>query len=148
MATFGQRSAAQVSRIMATFLRSTRGREGHIQQRSATTSAHRTRVHLINPSNSSFGTAVITPRWLYVMAAATPESFGDPLLVDETLQQSDPLQIHQGDVVGISIHTGNALRGYDIGKAARDRGALLSSAAYTQRFIRRRRIDLEAPTPC
>jgi hypothetical protein len=57
------------------------------------------------------------------MAAATPRHFGDPFLVDETLEQSDPLRIQQGDVVGISIHTGNALRGYDIGKAARDRGA-------------------------
>ena len=41
------------------------------------------RVHLINPSEVSFGTAVITPRWLYVLAAATPRLFGDPFLVDE-----------------------------------------------------------------
>ena len=25
-----------------------------------------------------------TPRWQYVIAAATPNSFGDPMLVDET----------------------------------------------------------------
>jgi radical SAM superfamily enzyme YgiQ (UPF0313 family) len=81
------------------------------------------KIHLINPSNASFGTAVITPRWLYVMAAATPATFGDPLLVDETLEPGDPLQIQKGDVVGISIHTGNALRGYEIGKVARSRGA-------------------------
>ncbi len=31
------------------------------------------RVHLINPSDTAFGTAVITPRWLFVLAAATPE---------------------------------------------------------------------------
>jgi len=43
------------------------------------------RVHLVNPSEVSFGTAVITPRWLYVLAAATPTSFGDPCIVDETL---------------------------------------------------------------
>ena len=48
------------------------------------------RVHLINPSEVSFGTAVITPRWLYVLAAATPASFGDPYLVDETLAAVDP----------------------------------------------------------
>ena len=30
------------------------------------------RIHLVNPSDLSFGTAVITPRWLYVLAAATP----------------------------------------------------------------------------
>lgn len=81
------------------------------------------RVHLINPSEVSFGTAVITPRWLYVLAAATPDSFGDPCLVDETLVAVDPAQIQAGDVVGIGIHTANALRGYKIGKVARERGA-------------------------
>jgi tRNA A37 methylthiotransferase MiaB len=81
------------------------------------------RVHLINPSEVSFGTAVITPRWLYVLAAATPERFGDPLLVDETLAALDPDQIRPGDAVGIGIHTANALRGYEIGRIARDRGA-------------------------
>ena len=81
------------------------------------------RVHLINPSEVSFGTAVITPRWLYVLAAATPESFGDPCLVDETLAEIDPGNIHPGDIVGIGIHTANALRGYAIGKMARERGA-------------------------
>src|SRR5258708_5587923 len=81
------------------------------------------RVHLINPSEVSFGTAVITPRWLYVLAAATPQSLGDPLLVDETLAAVDPDSIEAGDVVGIGIHTANALRGYKIGKMARDRGA-------------------------
>jgi radical SAM superfamily enzyme YgiQ (UPF0313 family) len=81
------------------------------------------RVHLINPSEVSFGTAVITPRWLYVLAAATPQNLGDPLLVDETLVAVDPDSIQAGDVVGIGIHTANALRGYKIGKMARDRGA-------------------------
>lgn len=57
-------------------------------------------VHLINPSDVSFGTAVITPRWQYVLAAATPKSFGDPKLVDETLFQTDPVRIQQGDAVG------------------------------------------------
>jgi radical SAM superfamily enzyme YgiQ (UPF0313 family) len=81
------------------------------------------RVHLINPSEVSFGTAVITPRWLYVLAAATSARFGDPYLVDETLEAMDPSQVQPGDVVGIGIHTANALRGYKIGKMARDRGA-------------------------
>lgn len=81
------------------------------------------RVHLINPSDVSFGTAVITPRWLYVLAAATPASFGDPVLTDETLEPFDPDGIQAGDVVGIGIHTANALRGYTIGKMARERGA-------------------------
>ena len=81
------------------------------------------RIHLINPSEVSFGTAVITPRWLYVLAAATPASFGDPHLVDETLESLDPMDVQAGDIVGIGIHTANALRGYAIGKLARERGA-------------------------
>ncbi|HEX9368109.1 MAG TPA: radical SAM protein [Vicinamibacterales bacterium] len=81
------------------------------------------RVHLINPSNLSFGVAVITPRWLYVLAAATGTTWGDPHLVDETLDPIDLNEIAKGDVVGIGIHTGNALRGYEIGRLARARGA-------------------------
>jgi radical SAM superfamily enzyme YgiQ (UPF0313 family) len=80
-------------------------------------------IHLVNPSDNSFGTAVITPRWLFVLAAATPRSMGDPILVDESLEQLDPNTIQTGDVVGISVHTGNALRGYAVGKLAHERGA-------------------------
>ena len=80
-------------------------------------------VHLVNPSDNSFGTAVITPRWLFVLAAATPQSAGDPILVDESLEQMDPSTIQPGDVVGVSVHTGNALRGYQVGRIARGRGA-------------------------
>src|SRR5262245_27534383 len=81
------------------------------------------KVHLVNPSDMSFGVAVITPRWLFVLAAATPQRFGDPVIVDETLETFDPAAIAPGDVVGIGIHTGNALRGYEIGRAAREAGA-------------------------
>jgi radical SAM superfamily enzyme YgiQ (UPF0313 family) len=81
------------------------------------------RIHLINPSNVSFGVAVITPRWLFVLAAATGTTWGDPIIVDETLESIDPTTIAAGDVVGIGIHTGNARRGYEIGRIARERGA-------------------------
>jgi radical SAM superfamily enzyme YgiQ (UPF0313 family) len=81
------------------------------------------RVHLINPSHVSFGVGVITPRWLYVLAAATPPAFGDPVLTDETLEPLAPSAIQPGDIVGIGIHTGNALRGYEVGIAARRAGA-------------------------
>jgi len=81
------------------------------------------RVHLVNPSDISFGTAVITPRWLYVLASATPKAFGDAVICDETLELLNPLNVNPGDVVGIGIHTGNALRGYEVGKIARERGA-------------------------
>ena len=81
------------------------------------------KIHLINPSHVSFGVAVITPRWLFVLAAATPAEYGDPLITDETLEQFDPSTVAAGDVVGIGIHTGNALRGYEVGQLARERGA-------------------------
>ena len=80
------------------------------------------RVHLVNPSDVSFGTAVITPRWLYVLAAATPAAYGTPHLVDETLDRFDEQQVEAGDVVGIGIHTANALRGYAIAQQVRSRG--------------------------
>ncbi len=81
------------------------------------------RVHLINPSHLAFGVAVITPRWLFVLAAATPAEYGDPVIVDETLDQLNPETVSPGDVVGIGIHSGNALRGYEVGRQVRDRGA-------------------------
>jgi radical SAM superfamily enzyme YgiQ (UPF0313 family) len=81
------------------------------------------RIHLVNPSDISFGTAVITPRWLYVLAAATPAQYGEPLIVDETLEPFEPGRVEPGDVVGIGIHTANALRGYHVGRLARERGA-------------------------
>src|SRR5437764_5044474 len=81
------------------------------------------RIHLVNPSTQSFGVAVITPRWLYVLAAASGTDWGDPTIVDETLEPLDIETIGAGDVVGIGIHTGNALRGYEIGAEARKRGA-------------------------
>jgi radical SAM superfamily enzyme YgiQ (UPF0313 family) len=81
------------------------------------------RVHLVNPSRVEFGVAVITPRWLYVLAAATGREWGDPRLVDETLGHLDVETVAPGDVVGISIHTGNARRGYELGRQLRERGA-------------------------
>jgi radical SAM superfamily enzyme YgiQ (UPF0313 family) len=83
------------------------------------------RVHLVNPSDIAFGTAVITPRWLYVLAGATPAGYGDPVIVDETLEPFDARTVSPGDVVGIGIHTGNALRGYRVGHLARGRGAFV-----------------------
>ena len=80
-------------------------------------------VHLVNPSHLSFGVGVITPRWLFVLAAATPTAYGPPRIVDETLEALDLETIQPGDIVGIGIHTGNALRGYEIGTAVRARGA-------------------------
>ena len=80
-------------------------------------------IHLVNPSDTSFGIGVITPRWLYVLAAATPSEYGDPLITDETLEQIQSERIQPGDIVGIGIHTSNALRGMEVGRKARERGA-------------------------
>src|SRR5688572_6173873 len=80
-------------------------------------------VHLVNPSHLSFGVGVITPRWLFVLAGATPPSYGPPRITDETLEPFDTDSVQPGDVVGIGIHTGNALRGYEIGTLVRGRGA-------------------------
>jgi len=81
------------------------------------------RVHIVNPSHFSFGTGLITTRWLYVLAAATPDKWGDPILTDEILEPFDPDTLEPGDVIGIGIHTGNALVGYALGQKARERGA-------------------------
>ncbi len=80
-------------------------------------------VHLVNPSHLSFGVGVITPRWLFVLAAATPAAYGQPRITDETLEALNVDDLQAGDIVGIGIHTGNALRGYEIGTTARARGA-------------------------
>ena len=81
------------------------------------------KVHLVNPSDVSFGIGVITPRWLFVLAAATPERYGDPIITDETVEPLNLDQIQAGDVVGIGMHTLNACRGLEVGRAARERGA-------------------------
>ncbi len=81
------------------------------------------RVHLVNPSDISFGIGVITPRWLYVLAAATPREYGDPVITDETLELLDISKVQPGDIVGIGIHTANVLRGLEIGRLVRAKGA-------------------------
>ena len=97
------------------------------------------KVHLINPSDLSFGVGVITPRWLYVLAAATPEMYGDPVITDETLEPWDPDTVSAGDVVGIGIHTGNAAaRLRDRQDRARRAARTSSSAAFTRRCTPRR----------
>ena len=70
------------------------------------------RIHLINPSDVSFGAAVITPRWLYVLAAATPRAYGDPQVIDETLEQIDMETVSPGDVIGIGFRFFRPSRAY------------------------------------
>jgi radical SAM superfamily enzyme YgiQ (UPF0313 family) len=82
-------------------------------------------IHLVNPSDHSFGIGFMAPRWQYVLADATPARYGTPRLTDETLDPIDLSHIEKGDVVGIGIHTSNALRGYAIGRTARAAGAFV-----------------------
>ncbi|MCU1233048.1 MAG: Radical domain protein [Candidatus Solibacter sp.] len=82
------------------------------------------KVFLVNPSNVTPGYSFITPRWLFVLAGATPvELAGDPILTDESLQRFDPNQVSPGDVVGIGISSGNCLPGYRVLTQAKERGA-------------------------
>jgi len=66
------------------------------------------KIILVNPAMSTLGYSVITPRWLFVIARATPvELAGDPILLDEAICEFDPGMIETGDIVGIGISTGN-----------------------------------------
>ena len=89
-------------------------------------------VVLVNPAMSTLGYSVITPRWLFVMAQATPvELVGDPALVDEAIQGFDPGVVHPGDIVGIGISTGNCLAGYRIVREAKSRGAAVINGRHS-----------------
>jgi len=82
------------------------------------------KVILVNPSLTRLGYSVITPRWLFVIAQATPRDLvGDPILIDEAIEKFDPGTVNSGDIVGIGISTGNCLAGYDILKKAKSKGA-------------------------
>jgi radical SAM superfamily enzyme YgiQ (UPF0313 family) len=82
------------------------------------------KVILVNPALATLGYSVITPRWLFVIAQATPADLvGDPVLVDEAIQEFDPEMVRPGDIVGIGISTGNCLAGYGLVRKAKSRGA-------------------------
>jgi len=82
------------------------------------------RIILVNPSRKkNVGFSFIVPRWLVVLAEATPRKFGDPVLIDETIQSFDPAMVRPGDVVGIGINTMNCLSGYAAMREAKLRGA-------------------------
>jgi radical SAM superfamily enzyme YgiQ (UPF0313 family) len=82
------------------------------------------KVILVNPAWSTVGYSVITPRWLFVIAKATPRDLaGDPILIDEAIDKFDPEIVCRGDIVGIGVSTGNCLSGYRILEEAKSRGA-------------------------
>jgi tRNA A37 methylthiotransferase MiaB len=70
------------------------------------------------------GYSVITPRWLFVLAQATPvDLVGDPKIVDESLVRFDAKGVRPGDIVGIGISTGNCQAGYRVLREAKAKGA-------------------------
>ncbi len=82
------------------------------------------RVFLVNPANVTVGISFITPRWLFVLASATPSDLlGDPVLIDETIQKFNSNLVEPGDIVGIGITTDNCLAGYRVLREAKLRGA-------------------------
>lgn len=82
------------------------------------------KVILVNPAHRSLGFSIMTPRWLYVLAEATPrELVGEPVIVDETLSPLDPTMVEPGDIVGVGITTGNCVPGYRILEKIKRRGA-------------------------
>lgn len=82
-------------------------------------------VFLVNPAVENFGFAFITPRCLAVLAGATPEKpYIDRVrVIDQTVQDFPFDEVRRGDLVGISIHTLNALHGYRLAQQVRERGA-------------------------
>ena len=68
------------------------------------------RIHIVNPSHFSFGTGFITPRWMYVLAAATPSKWlavgtgGMVILVGEDLAAERILEVRTWDAsVGLTV---------------------------------------------
>lgn len=84
------------------------------------------KVYLVNPASTTIGYSFITPRWLYVLAQATPvDLVGQPVIIDESIRAFDPEEIKQGDIIGIGIHTGNCVPGYRILREAKKKGAIV-----------------------
>ena len=82
------------------------------------------KVVLVNPANTTVGFSVITPRWLFVIAGATPTGLvGDPVIIDEPVTRFNPEDVGPGDIVGVGIHTGNCRPGYRVVTEAKKRGA-------------------------
>ena len=104
------------------------------------------KVHLINPSSVSFGTAVITPRWQYVLAAATPASFGDPLLVDELSLHSTPLRFIRATQLALEFTPRMRCGDMKLANWRASAEHLSSSAEFTPHFTRKRRSNSVALT--
>jgi radical SAM superfamily enzyme YgiQ (UPF0313 family) len=84
------------------------------------------KVFLANPAPAAerLGVSFMTPRALPVLAAVTPAEFaGELRAVDQAIEEFPFDDLKTGDLVGISIHTINAIHGYSLATKARARGA-------------------------
>ena len=84
-------------------------------------------IFLVNPAPAAerIDFSFITPRALPVMAAVTPKDAGHSRLrlVDQAVEEFPLDELKSGDLVGISIHTFNAIHGYALAKKAKQKGA-------------------------
>src|SRR4029453_13521963 len=88
--------------------------------------AHSFSVFLTNPAPAAerIGFSFITPRALPVLAAVTEGDYVENLrVVDQAVDEFPFDEVRKGDLVGISVHTFNAIHGYALAQTARDRGA-------------------------
>src|SRR3989449_12237 len=84
------------------------------------------KVILVNPANATVGYSVIPPRWLVVIAGATPTNLvGDPVIIDVPVTPFKAEDVAAGDIVGIGIHSGNCRSAYQIIREAKQRGAIV-----------------------
>jgi hypothetical protein len=81
------------------------------------------RVHLVSPSHISFGVAVITPRWLFVLAGGHVGHMGRSGALRRDARAVRLPWCRQATSSASASTPGNALRGYEVGRAARERGA-------------------------
>ncbi len=84
-------------------------------------------LFLANPAPAAerISFSFITPRALPVLAAITPQEdyIRDLRLVDQAVEPFPVDEVQEGDLVGISIHTFNAIHGYALAEKAKEKGA-------------------------
>ncbi len=84
-------------------------------------------IFLVNPAPSAerIEFSFITPRFLPVLAAVTPEDdfIKELRLVDQAVDPFPIDEVQPGDLVGIGIHTFNALHGYNLAAKVHEKGA-------------------------
>ena len=110
--------------------------------------AHRFNVFLANPAPAAerIGFSFITPRALPVLAAVTQGDYVDRLrVVDQAVDQFPFDEVGAGDLVGISVHTFNAIHGYALAREAKSGARPSFLAVLTRRFSRKRRYVTAMP---